>query len=404
MGIPKNYLKWSVLYHLDSSEKIKPILDYEIVIKDGTCAISSLASLRCIFDVDLTLTIDNTVFEEFYYRQLPEVNPNIRRNIHVMMEIIRDIGKSYSDFIEPHARLDNFFRKCELRKEQVIEASVRTGESKNIKIVPYAFEAINEIEKMNCKVGLNTGSVKTAVEEVSRRKIGIEATNIAATKFFYDEKGVFLKSWLNLGKNKEISMSTYFLPEAYCNFSFTINPNWPKIVYVADKTFSHFEKYVAAKVGSSSGIVLEVGENLPESNEEYEYVVNALEIKKDLRKIKPYLELIRRATIYPFLIRPEEAYEAIKLADEIKFSKFENLEEFLNKIQDFLSTEILFPTLATRIDKKCKELKRKLKDNDLKKEEVEEVVNILKSFDPAFHTKEKRKRELKEIVLSSTYP
>ncbi|MEM5867010.1 MAG: hypothetical protein QXG39_03715, partial [Candidatus Aenigmatarchaeota archaeon] len=290
------------------------------------------------------------------------------------------------------------------RKEQVIEASVRTGESKNIKIVPYAFEAINEIEKMNCKVGLNTGSVKTAVEEVSRRKIGIEATNIAATKFFYDEKGVFLKSWLNLGKNKEISMSTYFLPEAYCNFSFTINPNWPKIVYVADKTFSHFEKYVAAKVGSSSGIVLEVGENLPESNEEYEYVVNALEIKKDLRKIKPYLELIRRATIYPFLIRPEEAYEAIKLADEIKFSKFENLEEFLNKIQDFLSTEILFPTLATRIDKKCKELKRKLKDNDLKKEEVEEVVNILKSFDPAFHTKEKRKRELKEIVLSSTYP
>ncbi|MEM5883116.1 MAG: hypothetical protein QXQ77_02660, partial [Candidatus Aenigmatarchaeota archaeon] len=84
-------------------------------------------------------------------------------------------------------------------------------------------------------------------------------------------------------------MSTYFLPEAYCNFSFTINPNWPKIVYVADKTFSHFEKYVAAKVGSSSGIVLEVGENPPESNEEYEYVVNALEIKKDLRKIKPYL-------------------------------------------------------------------------------------------------------------------
>jgi len=37
---------------------------------------------------------------------------------------------------------------------------------------------------MNCKVGINTGSIKQAVEEVSRRKIGIEATNIAGTEFF----------------------------------------------------------------------------------------------------------------------------------------------------------------------------------------------------------------------------
>jgi hypothetical protein len=40
----------------------------------------------------------------------------------------------------------------------------------------------------------------------------------------------------------------------------------------------------------------------------------------------------------------------------------------------------------------------------LKKEEIEEVVEILKNFDPAFHVKESRKKELKEIIRSSPSP
>lgn len=378
---------------MDAVEKIKPILEYEIFP----------LSLYGILDFDSTLTaIDSsTLYEEFYFHELPAVNPNIEKNLNILMKCIRDIDNSPFDFSKSHARLDRFLRKCELTKEQVVEACVRVGESKNIKIVPHAFETILELEKMNCKIGINTGSPKTAVEEVSRRKIGIQPTNIAATEFFY-KNGFFIGSRLNLGKNKEISMSEYFLPKAYCDFSLTVNPNWPKIIYIADGVLSPFEKYIAAKVGSSLGIVLEVKKDQKEIKG-YEYVINATEIRKDLRKIKPYIELYRRATIYPFLVKPEESYQAIKLADEIKLSQFDNFEDLLDKIQDFLSIEVLFPTLTKRVDKKCRELKKKLK-NGLKRSEVEEIVNILKAYDPAFNIKEERKEELKKIILSSTSP
>ncbi|MEM5829280.1 MAG: hypothetical protein QW040_00470 [Candidatus Aenigmatarchaeota archaeon] len=396
----KEYMRWSILSHLDSIGKIKHVLDYEVVVKNKICSVSSLANMYCILDVDFTLTKDSSIFEEFYYNSLPEVNKNIKRDLQMIKKIIKDIGSSPSDFSEPHAKLDKFLRKCELTKEQVIEAAVMTGESKNVKIIPYAFEAIIELEKINCKVGLNTGSVKEVVEEVSRKKIGIETKNIAATRFFYDKRGVFLKSWLNLGKNKEISMSNYFLPEAYCDLSITTHPELPKIIYVADKTLSPFERYVAAKVGSCLGIVLEVGENIYKRNEEFEYVVNAIEIREDLRKIKDYVQAYRIATIYPFLIKPEEAYEAIKLAEEINLSNFKNFEELLCKIQDFISLEILFPTLTTKIDKKLRGLKEKL-GIGLKREDVEEIVNILKSFDFTFHVKKERKEELEWIIHSA---
>jgi len=73
VGILKNYLKWSVLYHLDSSGKINPILDYEIEIENKLYRIKSLASLYCMLDFDLTLIAENsrTIFEEFYFYQLP---------------------------------------------------------------------------------------------------------------------------------------------------------------------------------------------------------------------------------------------------------------------------------------------------------------------------------------------
>jgi hypothetical protein len=191
------------------------------------------------------------------------------------------------------------------------------------------------------------------------------------------------------------------LPEAYCNFSLTINPNLASIFYVTDD-LSPFESYVATKIGSCLGSILYVGKNFEKYEKDYDYVINATEIRKDLRKIRPYFELIRRARIYPFLHEPEEVEEIIKLAEEIKFSNYESPEELLGKIQDFISAEILFPRLTTRIDKKCKELKKKLEEKNLKKEEMGEVVEILKSFDPAFHVKEGRKKELKEIIRSSS--
>ena len=402
LNLDLNYLKWSIFYHLDSIKKISPILEYEIEIENKLYKIKSLASLYCMLDFDLTLTAENsrTIFEEFYFYQLPRVNRRIEKDLKILKDGIEGIEKSPSDFVEPKAKVDSFLRKCELTREQVIEACILVGESKDIKIVPYALEAINELEKMNCKVGINTGSIKQAVEEVSRRKIGIEATNIACTEFFYDKRGFFIKSWLNLGKNKERSMSEYFLPEAYCNFSLTINPNLASIFYVTDD-LSPFESYVATKIGSCLGSILYVGKNFEKYEKDYEYVVNAPEIRKDLRKIKPYFELIRRARIYPFLHKPEEVEEIIKLAEEINFSNYESPEELLDKIQEFISAEILFPRLTTRIDRRCKELRKKLEEKNLKKEELEEVVRILKSFDPAFHVKNERKKELREIIRSS---
>jgi phosphoserine phosphatase len=399
----RNYLKWSILYHLDSIKKINPILDYEIKLENGLYTVESLASLYCMLDFDLTLTAENsnTVFEEFYFHQLPEVNKKIKENLETLKSCIEDIEKSPSNFSEPKARLDAFLRKCELKKEEVIEACVRVGESKNIKIVPYASEALLELQKMKCKVGINTGSIRQAVEEVSKRKIGIEATNIAGTKFFYDKKGIFIKSWLNLGKNKEKSMSEYFLPEAYCNFSLTINPNLANIFYVTDD-LSPFESYVAVKIGSSLGSILYVGKNFEKYEKDYDYVINAPEIRKDLRKIKPYFELIRRARIYPFLHKPEKVEEIIKLAEEIKFSNCENQKEVLDKIQDFISSEILFPKLTTKIDEKFKKLRKRLEKGSLKKEELKKLIKILKDFDPAFHVKDERKKELEEIIQSSS--
>ncbi|MEM5883114.1 MAG: hypothetical protein QXQ77_02650 [Candidatus Aenigmatarchaeota archaeon] len=87
-----NYQKWSILYYFDAVGKIKPVLDYEIKVKNEIHFISMFTSLFCMFDVGLTLTEDSTVFEEFYFRQLPEVNPNVGKNLHVMKEIIREVG------------------------------------------------------------------------------------------------------------------------------------------------------------------------------------------------------------------------------------------------------------------------------------------------------------------------
>ncbi|MEM5766228.1 MAG: hypothetical protein QW423_01165 [Candidatus Aenigmatarchaeota archaeon] len=395
------YLKWSILYHLDSIEKIKPVLDYEIKLKNKSCDIFNFVILYLMNDFDKTLTTENslTVFEEFYFNQLPIVNKNINKNLHKIEKCIKDIERSPQNFSKLHENLDEILRKCELTKNQFIEACIETGKSKNIKIVPYAAEAISDLENMNCVVGINSGSPKLAIEEISRRRIGIENENIAATEFYFDKNNRFLNSWLNLSENKAKSMGYYFFPRTYCNLSLLTDFNRPNIFYITDD-LSPFEQPLVAKVGSELGAVLFVGEDLEKFVVKNEYVVNAPELRKDFRKIKPYLTLYRRSKIFPFLHKPEEAEEIIRLAERINLSNYKNPENILDNIEEFISLEFLFPSLTTRIEEKCRKLRRKLKEGNLKKEELKEIVKIMKTFDPAFHIKKKRKKELEEIIFS----
>ncbi|MEM5853181.1 MAG: hypothetical protein QXG39_06660 [Candidatus Aenigmatarchaeota archaeon] len=395
------YLKWSILFHFDSIGKIKSVLDDEINVEGVFRPLT--AKLYIITDFDLTLTREDgrTVFEEFYFNQLPRVNKKIEENLNEIKKCIFEIDTSPSNFEKSHKKLNKILKESKLTKSQFLEACVETGRSKNIKIVHYAREAFIELEKMGCVVGINSGSPKTAIEEICKRKIGVDNSNIAGSEFLFDEKGYFSTSSLNLGENKKKSMSEYFLPETYCDLSFLTNSKKPNLIYVTDD-LSHFEEPVVAKVGSKLGVTLFVGKDL-EKYGNYEYVINAPELREDFRKIKPYLNLYRRAKIFSSLYKPEESEKMIELAEEIKSYDYEDFNYISSKIEDFLSLNVLFPKSVSRIEEKIYELRKKSEINALRKEELREIVELMESFDPLFHVNEKRKEELKKII-SSTSP
>lgn len=361
----------------------------------------SLASIGYVCDLDKTLTADDssTVYEVFN-EKVCDVNSEINRNYQFLKKCVEDIDNSPSDIRLPSQRYSKQLRICGFNRRQYIEAGIRTGESKNIKSIPYAFDAFLEQQKLNCFLGICTGSPKFPAKEVSIKKIGIKEPNIAASEPVFDNNGNFLEMRFNLGTNKIVSMGIFHLPKCYCNFALTTNPDEANLVYTTDD-LSDFEKPLAVKIGSQLGAVLYVGEELFDIGQIGEFVVNAPEIRKDLRKVNHYLDLYRRARIYPYLHDPKIVDETFEVVEEIKHLEKDygsNHGELLDKIFYFLSLEIMFPSLTTRVLEKYYKLK-----NELDKVDpyfIKDLIDILKSHDPAFHATDKRKVELKNIIAS----
>lgn len=407
--IAKKYLRWCVLSHFDALEKIDVISDYGIKIGDDSFFTSSLAPLYLVWDLDKTLTAEdsNTVYEE-YNDILCSLNPKIEHNCKNIKKCIEEIDNSPSDFSEHLESYNHILRKCDFTKDQHIEASIRTGESKNVKIIPNIYDAILEQQKMNCISGINTGSPKDAATAVSERKIGIQKDFIEGSIPKFDRNGKFVGFWFNLGTNKGVSMSNFYQKSynCYCDCSFVAEEDLARKIYVTDD-LSGFEKYTIAKIGSLLGIVLFVSEK--EIIEIYkrpgEFIINAFEIRKDARKINSYLDLYRRAKIFVRLHDPKEAKFIFNCVKEIKKLKLieKNLiqcHELNDRISKFLSTEILFPILTTKFKRKIVEFEDAILKEDSKtmKRMADDLIEILEKNDPMFHLKEKREHELNEII------
>ena len=66
------------------------------------------------------------------------MNRKIEKDLKILKDGIEGIEKSPSDFVKPKAKVDSFLRKCELRREQVIEAAFLLGKAihKNSSLCP----------------------------------------------------------------------------------------------------------------------------------------------------------------------------------------------------------------------------------------------------------------------------
>jgi len=352
----REYLRWCILSHLKVANKVSKVI-YDFDFKP-------IPKIFIVYDLDKTLTAEdsNTVYQE-YNNHLCSLNPRIYRERFSLEKCIEEIDKSPADFSEPQTRYWNILKRCKLKKEQHEEACLRTAKSKNIKIVPYAFQAFLEQTKIGCELGINTGSPRDVAALVSKEKIGIPKAKIAGSELIFDQDGYFKEGILNLGKNKVISMSNFFLqPEnCYCDCSFILSER--SAMYVTDDL--EFDKHIAAKVGLEGGVVLYVGKK---EYERKEFIISAPEIRKDLRRINPYVQLYRRAKLFATLVEPENANEIVKILKKIK--QEENGKKLKEMVEKFLELNPLFPRIRSQICKKSKK---------------EELTEILEENEPLFN-------------------
>lgn len=392
---------------MDVADKMCVISDFGIRVGPDSFYTASSVPACNVLDLDRTLTSEDssTVYEEFN-SWLCSLNPKLDHNSPVLKKIINDIDNSPADFSEPLKSYNNLLRKCGLTKRQWDEASIRTGESGNIKAAPYAFDALLEQYKMNFKLGINTGSPKEPAVQVSKKKIGVKEPRIAGSEAEFDQDGYFISLWANLGSNKVKSMSNFFMePEnCYCDCAFKEGAGE---IYVTDD-LSKFEEPLVVKVGLDLGVVLYVGEDqrlLEIYKRPGEFVIPAPEIRKDVRKINPYINLYRRAKIF---VRIHESPKVAKMisdtAKEIKKGRFcsdsKCFEEFSGKISQFVSIEQLFPRITTRFDEKHTKLKRAISEGDIDAMSKcsNELISILEDNEPFFHVKQEKESELDEII------
>lgn len=409
--LAKKYLKWCILSHMDATGKVDPVPDYGIRVGSDAFFTASSVPLYLVWDLDKTLTAEdgNTVYEE--YNDIScSLNPKIEREHQTLEECIKEIDNSPADFRKPLEKYNKLLRKCGFNTEQHREASIRTGESKNVKIIPYAYDVVLEQQKLNCLPGMNTGSPKDAAVEVSKRKIGISKDLIEGSVGEFDRHGNFIRFILNLGTNKAVSMSNFYHREpfnCYCDCSFVAEPELGRKVYVTDDL--EFDKYAIAKIGSQLGVVLYVGEEsiVEMYKRPGEFIINAPEIREDARKIRPYLNLYRRAKIFARLHSPREAKSILDCANEIKKLKRAPMDKSVitqleDRISKFISLESLFPVLTTRFNRKFAEFDDEISQESIDFEAVKRSANslteILERNDPIFHTKEEREMQLNEII------
>jgi phosphoserine phosphatase len=395
----RKYLKWSILYHFDARNKVKVIYDFEI----------KLPPILVSYDFDGTLTKEgsSTVFEE-YLSNLCSINSMVERTYSKLKKCVEEIiicaSKPPFDYEEPLKKFNEIFRNCEVKKVQHVEACIRAAESGNIKLIPYIFDTLLEQQRLNCFSGINTASPKEAVAEISRKMIGIREPRVAGSEAKFDKKGYFVEFSPNLGANKVNAMTNFFrFPEnCYCDFTLFCK-NEPSYIYITDDL--HLDYLPAAKACVNLGVVFYVGEEF------YGYVgetvVNTPEIRKDFRQINYFLNLYRRAKVFTIFHSPEIARKIIERAekiDELASKLTEDiLPQLINETYELVNLDLLFPRIKTGTGKKLFQLEKKLRKKvevEKLKEEIREVLKLVRENEPTFCISDKRKKELSEIIKS----
>jgi hypothetical protein len=122
------------------------------------------------------------------------------------------------------------------------------------------------------------------------------------------------------------------------------------------------------------------------------------------------LKLYRKSLYYTILHKnPIEVRQVICLAEEILETEkaFEqdcitHGKKLSELTSQFLNLELGFPRFVTRVEESRSELEDELykeKPNfDKIKRNAKELIEVLKSNDPAFHCKNGRKDELEEVI------
>lgn len=400
MKIPREYMKWSTLYHLDAARKIKVVSDYRIRIEGSAAVLKYLAPIHMTEDFDKTLTAKySATAYELYDEEACRINTMLDHNHSKLQKTAQDIDNSPSDFSKPLRERSYIYRTCCFKEWQHKRVCENVADNKKIKIVRNAFDAFLEQQELNCIPGINTGSPEDAVREISKKRIGLEKPFVVGSIPLFDKStGDFSQWWLNLGTNKIVSMGILHMPHCYCDFSLTADPTEARDVYTTDD-LSDFERHLVVKIGSLLGFVVHAG-NQPDPNIG-EFVFNAPEIRDDLMKLNYFPKLYRRARLFPYLHNPRTAREIINTAEQILYlaEKYESdYEQFLGKVTHFLSLNLLFPYLTYNVMERCRRLRSddKIVSPSIKKE-VLELVKILRENDPAFHATDKRKADLAHI-------
>jgi len=398
-AIKKQYEEFCVLLYNDAFGKID--IDPDFIYKIKT---------ELVLDFDGTINaIGSPTLFEVFSDNLIAVNPKIRHRAREYKSLVSDIDNSPSDFTLPLLRHDEFLRDCDLKEWDYNEACRMTIESKEIKLVPYAFDAILKLGNMGCRPGINTGSPRNVAVGISKKKLGITSERIAGSEIECDKHGNFLRTKLNLGTNKAESMSRFY-PDFYCNYSIIAEEEIEEEFFYVTDDLSEFEKLSIAKIGSWGGKVLHVGEQMNFTNIP-EFVVNDTSIRKNMLKIIPHYKFFRQAKTFQMTHGdPRVVLFNLELMDQIKniaqeeIYKQQQIKQFCTKVLQFVSAEKLFPALRTNIKSKIAGLEYKLQTNQLQtnydnvSRNVNEILQLLTDNDPLPHVTEKGREYLKNII------
>lgn len=393
MNLTEIYRKYVTdLFRIKMRKGFEPFLDY--TCKHGKLAVGPphFYSLLNVFDMDYTLTLDNTfdlLVQNLKNRKFKEIWPKARK---LMKKLTCAVNETYY-----LSKLNQMFRETGLRREDLMSA--KDEAVREVKLAPGALATITKLWEMGFINSINSGEPQEVVEDFAKLRLSIPPKLAYGSKWIWKD-GRFYKLYHNLGYNKVRAMR-HISSKFGCSHNLT--------VYVADVKFiegesnSMVEKLNEAEIPPflNSGHGLRVGvvrgkklvERIGEivDGEWFEdkknfpdviYVESPV-LQEDMERIvKPIkVWLISELTVSAFDPKTYLSYRNLfkKLETYANVTEATKAEEFV-RICKLLRKEfeLIFPYAELDVDNRIGELEEQVERGSINRSTIKEILDSFK--------------------------